>query len=233
VGYKAVIDACYEFDRIFPMMMTAAGTITPAKVLILGAGVAGLQAVATAKRLGAVVSVFDVRKETKEQVESLGGKFVEVSSNEDGGTNTGYAKEMSEEYKQKQAKLILETISKHDIVITTALIPGKRAPILVTKEMVDAMRPGSLIVDIAAVTGGNCELTEPNEIIIHNGVKIIGYENYPSRVAASASRLYSNNLFNLVSLMVKNDKNLINLEDEIIQKSLITHQGITTNAISN
>ena len=193
-GYKAVIDSVSEFSKAIPMMMTAAGTIAPAKILILGAGVAGLQAIATARRLGAIVSAFDVRAAAKEQVESLGAKFIEVvldntevSNNE---TDTGYAKEMSEEYKKQQKDLLHQTIKTQDIVITTALIPGKEAPELITTDMVKDMKPGSIIVDLAAEAGGNCKLTKLNETIIAHNVKIMGYANFPSKLSQDASSLY-------------------------------------------
>jgi H+-translocating NAD(P) transhydrogenase subunit alpha len=226
-GYMAVIKAASEYGRIFPMMTTAAGGISPAKVLIMGAGVAGLQAVATAKRLGAIVSVFDVRAVAKEQVESLGGKFIEVNSNEDGSSGAGYAKEMSEEYKQKQKQLIHDTLKKSDIVITTALIPGRAAPILITKEMIDDMRMGSVIVDIAANSGGNCEGTKANEVVQYNGVKIIGAGNLPSEVAAESSRLYSKNLYNFIEYITNKEFKEISfdLDDEIVKACLLTHGG--------
>lgn len=232
-GYKAVLDAVGEFGKVVPMMMTAAGTITPAKVLILGAGVAGLQAIATAKRLGAVVFAFDVRPAVKEQVESLGATFVEVPSDgkESGEGQGGYAREMSEEYKRLQRELIHNTLKKVDIVITTALIPGKPAPVLIPEEMVKDMKPGSVIVDLAVSAGGNCPLSKPDKIIVKHGVKIIGYENVPSRVAIDASMLYSKNVLNFVALLIdKETKNLkINLQDEIIKSSLITHDGSILN----
>jgi len=229
-GYRAVIDACFEFQKIFPMMTTAAGTVTPAKVLVLGAGVAGLQAIATAKRLGGVVSAFDVRAAAKEQVESLGANFVQVpvdESEENMETQGGYAKEATEEYKKRQAELIHKTISESDIVISTALIPGKKAPILITKEMVESMKFGSVIVDLAASGGGNCELTKANEIINYNGIKILGYENYPSRIATDASSLYAKNMYNFIQLLYDKEKKSlnINLEDEIIKATLIIHDG--------
>lgn len=226
-GYRAVIDASYEYGKAFPMMMTAAGTVTPAKVLVLGAGVAGLQAIATAKRLGAIVSAFDVRPVAKEQVESLGAHFVEVpiEPGQELETKGGYAKEASEDYKKKQAQLIADTIKKQNIVISTALIPGKKAPVLVTKAMVDSMVSGSVIVDLAAVNGGNCELTKADQVVNHNGVKILGYSNYPSRIATDASRLYAKNLLNFLALLYV-DKQM-NFEDEIVKACMVTHQGKT------
>ena len=232
-GYKAVIDSVSEFSKAIPMMMTAAGTIVPAKVLILGAGVAGLQAIATARRLGAIVSAFDVRAAAKEQVESLGAKFIEVvldntevSNNE---TDTGYAKEMSEEYKKQQKDLLHQTIKTQDIVITTALIPGKEAPELITTDMVKDMKPGSIIVDLAAEAGGNCKLTKLNETIIEHNVKIMGYANFPSKLSQDASSLYSKNLFNFVQLMVKDKKIEIDWKDEILQKSCVSYDGKVLN----
>jgi NAD(P) transhydrogenase subunit alpha len=203
-GYKAAIDAAAQFGRAMPMMMTAAGTIAPARVLVMGAGVAGLQAIATAKRLGAIVSATDVRPATKEQVESLGATFVAVMDEEfkQAQTAAGYAKEMSKEYQVKQAALIAETIKKQDIVITTALIPGRRAPVLVTEEMVRSMRPGSVIVDLAAEQGGNCPLTKPDQVVEAHGVTLMGYTNLPGHLAVDASSLYARNLFNFVSLFV-------------------------------
>jgi NAD(P) transhydrogenase subunit alpha len=219
-GYRAVIDAAYEMPKILPMMMTAAGTISAAKFMIIGAGVAGLQAVATAKRLGAVVCVFDVRAAAKEQVQSLGAKFIEVKSDE---KNDGvYAKEASEEYKKLQEELLKETIKNQDVVITTALIPGKKAPILITEEMVRSMKPGAIIVDLAAVNGGNCALTQVGKIAEIGSVKIIGYENFPSRVAADASKVFAKNIFNFVDLLTDKEKKIIsiNREDEIIKSTL-------------
>jgi NAD(P) transhydrogenase subunit alpha len=228
-GYKAVIDASYHFGRLFPMMMTAAGTIAPARVLVLGAGVAGLQAIATAKRLGAMVSAFDVRPVAKEQVESLGAKFVEVAPEESAPAETagGYAREMSEEYKKRQAELIHETAKKSDIIITTALIPGKPAPVLVTEEMVRDMKPGSVIFDLAAPAGGNCPLCVMDQVVVVHGVTILSYENLPSRVPMDASALYARNVFNfLVPMIDKETKALrIDTEDEIVRGTLLTHEG--------
>jgi NAD(P) transhydrogenase subunit alpha len=227
-GYRAVIDAVYELNSAVPMMMTAAGTITPAKIMIIGAGVAGLQAIATAKRLGAVVVAFDVRAVAKEQVESLGAKFIEVK-NDDGDAQTkgGYAKEMSEEYKKRQQQALHDNIINQNIVITTALIPGKPAPKLITEEMVKNMKVGSIIIDLAAKMGGNCALTEPGKIIEKYGVKIIGHNNIASRIASDASKLYAKNLFNFIEFFTDKDKKemVINLEDEIIKSSLLTHNG--------
>lgn len=226
-GYRSIIEASYEYGKIFPMMITAAGTVTPTRVLVLGAGVAGLQAIATAKRLGAIVSVFDVRSAAKEQVESVGGTFIEIEGSEDFETKGGYAKETGEEYKKKQSELIHREIKKSDIVICTALIPGRKAPILVPKVMVDDMKIGSVIVDLAAVNGGNCEVTELNKVVEYNNVKIIGYSNYASRAASDASNLYAKNLLNFVKLLYDKDSKSIkvNMEDEILKSSAITSGG--------
>jgi NAD(P) transhydrogenase subunit alpha len=228
-GYKAVLDACAHYARVFPMMMTAAGSIAPARVFIMGVGVAGLQAIATAKRLGAVVSATDVRPATKEQVESLGGKFVMVESEETAEAETagGYAKEMSEDYKRQQAELVATTIAKQDIVITTALIPGRTAPVLVTEDMVKTMRPGSVIVDLAVEAGGNCPLSEADKVVVKHGVTLIGYTNLASRVAEDSSLLYARNLFNfLVPLLNKETGALdINWDDEIITGAALTRDG--------
>jgi NAD(P) transhydrogenase subunit alpha len=228
-GYKAVVDAAAEFGRAMPMMMTAAGTIAPARVLVMGAGVAGLQAIATARRLGAIVSATDVRPATKEQVESLGATFVAVMDDEfkQAQTATGYAKEMSKEYQAKQAALIAETIKKQDIVITTALIPGRKAPVLVTEEMVKTMKPGSVIVDLAAEQGGNCPLTKPDEVVEAHGVTLMGYCNLPGRLAVDSSSLYARNLFNFVSLFVdkKTGAAALNWDDEIIKGAGLTRGG--------
>ncbi len=228
-GYRAVLDAAAEYDRAFPMMMTAAGTVPPARVLIMGAGVAGLQAIATAKRLGAVVSATDVRPDTKEQVESLGGSFVAVEDEEfqQAQTAGGYAKEMSDEYKKKQAALIAETIAKQDIVICTALIPGRPAPKLVSADMVNSMKPGSVIVDLAAETGGNCELSQPGKTVHKHGVAILAPLNMPSRIARDASQLYARNLLAFLTPLVDAETGGLKIdpEDEIIKGTLITKDG--------
>ncbi len=227
-GYKAVLDAASLYTRAFPMMMTAAGTIAPARVFVMGAGVAGLQAIATAKRLGAIVSATDVRPAAKEQVQSLGASFVMVESDEmkQAETAGGYAKEMSDDFKRKQAALVAETLVKQDIVITTALIPGRPAPVLVTEEMVKSMKPGSLIVDLAVEQGGNCALSKPGEIVEINGVKIIGYRNVPSRVATDASSLYARNLLNLLGILVNKDGALsLDMEDDIVKATVLTKDG--------
>jgi NAD(P) transhydrogenase subunit alpha len=228
-GYRAVVDASSQFKRGFPMMMTAAGTVPPAKVLVMGAGVAGLQAIATARRLGGVVSATDVRPAAKEQVESLGASFVAVEDEEfkEAEAAGGYAKEMSDAYKKKQAELIADTIKKMDVVITTALIPGREAPKLVTADMVKSMKPGSIIVDLAVEQGGNCELSEFDQVVEKHGVTIVGYANWPSRVAVSASSLYARNLFNFLQLMVdKESKQLkVNMEDQLIAGTRLTQDG--------
>ena len=228
-GYKAVIDAAAQFGRAMPMMMTAAGTIAPARVLVMGAGVAGLQAIATARRLGAIVSATDVRPATKEQVESLGATFVAVMDDEfkQAQTAAGYAKEMSKEYQAKQAALIAETIKKQDIVITTALIPGRKAPVLVTEDMLKTMKPGSIIVDLAAEQGGNCPLTTPNQVTEVHGVTLMGHCNLPGRLAVDSSSLYARNLFNFVSLFVdkKTGALALNWDDEIIKGAGLTRDG--------
>ena len=228
-GYKAVIEAAAAFGKAFPMMMTAAGTIAPAKVLVLGTGVAGLQAIATARRLGAVVSAFDVRLAAKEEAESLGAKFIEVINEKTQGAETkdGYAKEMSEEYKRKQKELIHETLKSQDIVITTALIPGKSAPVLITEEMVKDMNLGSVIVDLAIESGGNCSITELGKVVFRHGVTLIGHANMPGHAPVDASALYARSLVNFITPMIDPEtKDLaIDWEDEIIAGTLITHDG--------
>jgi NAD(P) transhydrogenase subunit alpha len=229
-GYQAVIEAAATFERAMPMMMTAAGTVRPAKVFVMGAGVAGLQAIATAKRLGAVVSANDVRPAAKEQVESLGGKFVAVEDEEfkQAETAGGYAKQMSPEYQKKQAELTASHIAKQDIVITTALIPGRPAPKLISREMVATMAPGSVIVDLAAERGGNCELTQPGAVVEIGGVTIVGHRNFPGRVATSASQLYARNLYAFVETLIdKKAKALaINWDDELVRATVLTRDGI-------
>ncbi len=228
-GYRAVLEAAAVFGRAFPLMMTAAGTIPPAKVFIMGAGVAGLQAIATARRLGAQVSATDVRAAAKEQVQSLGANFVMIENEETQAAETsgGYAKEMSDDYKRQQAELIAETIKKQDVVITTALIPGRAAPVLVTEDMVRSMKPGSVIVDMAVEQGGNCALAKPGEVVNVGGVSIVGHVNLPSRIAVDASALYARNLYNfLVPLVDKETKALtINREDDIVKAALVTADG--------
>jgi len=222
-GYKAVIESFSKFEKAIPMMMTAAGTIPAAKVLVIGAGVAGLQAIATAKRMGAIVFATDVRTTSKEQVESLGGKFLMVEDSENLETEGGYAKETSEDFKKKQEILLSETLKKVDIVICTALIPGKKAPLIIKEKMINNMKTGSLIYDLAAAHGGNSAFTEMDKIVDKNGVKIIGQRNILNKLPISSSNLYAKNLFNFVSNLYdkENKKININLEDEIIKKTLI------------
>ncbi len=228
-GYRAVIDAAEEYGRALPMMMTAAGTVPAAKVFIMGVGVAGLQAIATARRLGAIVTATDVRPATKEQVESLGAKFLAVEDEEFKNAQTagGYAKEMSKEYQAKQAALVAEHIKKQDIVITTALIPGRPAPKLVSKDMVASMRPGSVLVDLAVERGGNVEGAKPGEVARAGEVKIVGYLNVPGRLAASASALYAKNLITFLETLIdKKDKKLaVNWDDEIVKGTALTRDG--------
>lgn len=226
-GYRAVIEAAFEYGRVFPLMMTAAGTVPPAKVLVIGAGVAGLQAIATAKRLGAVVFAFDVRAAAKEQVESLGAKFIEVLSEEAGEGKGGYAKEMSAAYQKRQQEKISDVMREADIVITTALIPGKPAPRLIHAEMVSSMKPGSVIIDMAVAMGGNVEGSMREKVVEKNGVKIIGYENLPGRLPTEASTLYARNVFNFLQLLWDPKAGMLKLdaEDEIIKGCLLTHQG--------
>ena len=223
-GYKAVIDSTYEFNKAVPMMMTAAGTVSPAKFFVVGAGVAGLQAIATAKRLGGVVSATDVRLASKEQVESLGGRFVFVEGSENLETAGGYAKEASDDFKKKQEALLKETVKKQDIIICTALIPGKKAPRIITEEMVLSMQPGSIICDLAAAQGGNSAFSEPGKIVEKQGVRIIGYTNFASRISETASNLLAKNIYNFIELMYdKENKSIkIDQEDEIIKNTLMT-----------
>lgn len=236
-GYRAVIEAVTATSKTVPMMMTAAGTIPPAKALVLGAGVAGLQAIATAKRLGAVVSAFDVRAVVKEQVMSLGAKFVEVAASADAETSGGYAKEMDEDYKKRQAEALAEVIKTQDIVISTALIPGKPAPELITGDMVKSMKAGSVIVDLAAASGGNCKLTKPDAVVkTENGVTIIGYTNMPSRAASDASPLYARNLQTFVmTLMFDKESKTLNVmsDDELIKGTLVTKGGAVVHPALN
>jgi NAD(P) transhydrogenase subunit alpha len=224
-GYEAVLMAATALPRFFPMLMTAAGTIAPAKVLILGAGVAGLQAIGTARRLGAVVEAFDVRKVVKEQVESLGAKFVDVGDAEDAQTAGGYAKELSEEAKHKQAEVIAKHVAKSDVVICTALIPGRRAPVLVSADMVKAMRAGSVIVDLAAEQQGNCELTKPGETVVEHGVTIVGVTDMTSRMCAHASQMYSRNMEKLLLYVTKDGAWKVDFKDEIVAGCFVTHAG--------
>ncbi|MDQ6956194.1 MAG: Re/Si-specific NAD(P)(+) transhydrogenase subunit alpha [Mariprofundaceae bacterium] len=231
-GYKAIFLALEHYKSFMPMLMTAAGTVQPAKVLIMGAGVAGLQAIATARRLGAMVEVFDVRAAAKEQVESLGAKFIEVPADDaDGEDAGGYAKEMSDEYKEKQAVLIAEHAAKSDIIITTALIPGRAAPVLVTEETLAKMKAGSVIVDMAAEAGGNCPLTEKDAVWVKDGVTLIGTSNIPALMATDASQLFARNVFNFISPMLDSESEgesvvlNINMDDEVIVASLICKDG--------
>ena len=230
-GYRAVLLAATTLPKMFPMLMTAAGTVTAAKVFILGAGVAGLQAIASARRLGAVVSAYDIRSAVKEQIESLGGKFVvlniEAGASEDKG---GYAKAMGEEFYRRQRELLTEVIREQDVVITTAAVPGQKAPILVTAEMASALQPGSVIVDIAAERGGNCELTHPGQTVVHNGISILGPLNIPSTIPYHASQMYGSNLVSFLKLMVNKGELKINREDEIIRETLVTQGGEVVHA---
>ncbi len=225
-GYKAVLIAADMLPKMFPMLMTAAGTVLPAKVFVVGAGVAGLQAIATAKRLGAVVQAYDIRPAAKEQVLSLGAKFVELGLEservEDKG---GYAKAMDEEFYRRQRQMMKEVVRESDVVITTAMVPGKRAPVLITEDMVTGMKPGSVIVDLAAERGGNCELTQPGQTVEVNGVRIVGAVNLPSEVPFDASQMYSRNLLNFLSLLLKDGKLKIDLEDDILRDTLLLREG--------
>ncbi|HTA84867.1 MAG TPA: Re/Si-specific NAD(P)(+) transhydrogenase subunit alpha [Silvibacterium sp.] len=225
-GYRAVLLGASELPKMFPMLMTAAGTVTPAKVFVLGAGVAGLQAIATARRLGAIVHAYDLRPAVKEQVESVGAKFVmldvEAQGSEDKG---GYAKAMDETFYARQRALLTEVLREQDVVITTAAVPGRKSPILITAEMVSAMPPGSVIVDIAAERGGNCELTQAGETVVHNGVTILGPMNLPSLVPYHASQMLSSNIAAVVKLLLQDGKVGLDLEDQIIRETLVTHEG--------
>ena len=228
-GYKAVLDATAEYNRALPMMMTAAGTVPAARVFVMGAGVAGLQAIATAKRLGAIVSATDVRAAAAEQVESLGGTFVmvEPDAGDSGETEGGYAKEMSADYQKRQAELVAEHIAKQDIVICTALIPGRPAPELVTRKMVESMKPGSVLVDLAVEQGGNCKLSQPGKIVRHKGVALVGHQNVPGRLAGNASELYARNILNFIDAFFDKEKKqlAIDWEDEIVQGIGLTRGG--------
>lgn len=230
-GYKVVLLAANELSKIFPMFMTAAGTVSPSRVFVVGAGVAGLQAIATAKRLGAIVSAYDVRPAVKEQVESLGGKFIEMEidagESEDKG---GYAKEMGEDFYRKQRELMTRVVAENDVVITTAAVPGKKAPILITKEMVGAMAPGSVVVDLAAERGGNCELTKPGETIEAGGVKIMGPLNVPATIPFHASQMYAKNLATFLKNMVKEGSVQLDMDDEIVRDTMVTRDGEVVSA---
>lgn len=229
-GYKAVLEAANLFPRYFPMFMTAAGSVAPAKILILGAGVAGLQAIATARRLGAVVEVFDTRPAVKEEVMSLGAKFVEVEGAADAANAGGYAVEQSEEFMQRQKAKIAESVAKADIIITTAQIPGKKAPVLITEQMIAALKNGSVIIDIAAATGGNTALTVNNQTIIYNGVSIVGNSALAADMPSDASKLYGKNILNFLQLMIdKEGKINLNFEDDLVKGTCIAHGGVITN----
>ncbi len=229
-GYRAILEAAFQLPTFFPMFMSAAGTIKPARVLVLGAGVAGLQAIATARKLGAVVEAFDVRSAVKEEVQSLGAKFVEVEGAVEDSAAGGYAVEQTEEFKQRQSQMIQDHAIKSDVVICTAQIPGRKAPVLIMKETVESMKPGSVIIDLAAVSGGNCELTRNDETISEFGVTIIGNSNYPSGMPVDASRMYGKNLFNFLKLLIDEEGKLkLDFADEIIKGACITHQGAIVN----
>lgn len=234
-GYKAVIQAADNFPELFPMFMTAAGTIKPAKAMVLGAGVAGLQAIATARRLGAVVSAFDVRTAVKEEVESLGARFIEVEGAQEDESAGGYAVEQSEDFKKRQMEMIQEHAAKSDVIIATAQIPGKEAPLLVTKDTLKAMKAGSVIVDLAASSGGNCEATQNDKVIQENGITIIGESNFPSSVPVSASFMFGKNLLNFMNLLISDDNQLnINFDDDLVYGTCVTHQGeIISDRIKN
>ncbi len=225
-GYKAVLLAADRLPKMFPMLMTAAGTLAPAKVFIIGAGVAGLQAIATARRLGAVVEAYDVRPAVKEQVESLGARYLELPLETAGAEDqSGYARALDEEFYRKQRELMRKAVAEHDVVISTAAVPGRKAPLLITREMVAAMRPGSVIVDVAAERGGNCELTRPGETVVENGVTILGPLNLPSAIAVHASQMYARNISTFLLSMVKEGRLAPNPEDEIVRQTLLTRDG--------
>lgn len=225
-GYKASLLAANKLGQLFPMMTTAAGTMIPARVLVIGAGVAGLQAIATARRLGAVVEGFDIRPSSKEEVESLGATFIEIKFEEKTQDAEGYAKEVSEDAKRHEREILLQHLKQSDVVITTALVPGKKAPILITDDMVKDMKKGSIIVDIAAEQGGNCALTQAGKEVVHNGVTVIGAENLPSTIPVHASQMYSKNIFSLLQHITKDGKLNLDFDDDIINKSCVTHDGI-------
>ncbi|MEX1164212.1 MAG: Re/Si-specific NAD(P)(+) transhydrogenase subunit alpha [Nitriliruptor sp.] len=228
-GYRAVIEAAYGLDKYFPLFMTAAGTIRPARVVVLGAGVAGLQAVATAKRLGAVVHVSDIREAAREEVASLGGTFIEVPDVEDATGEGGYAKEVGENFLERQRAVLTEFLSQAHAAITTAQIPGRPAPELITQQMVEAMQPGSVVIDLAAADGGNCALTQAGTVVEHNGVRIIPGNDFPSKMAGEASALYARNIASFCELLVDDEDHLhLDLEDEIVAGSLVTHGGTVT-----
>jgi NAD(P) transhydrogenase subunit alpha len=232
-GYRAVLLAATALPKLFPMLMTAAGTITPAKVLVVGAGVAGLQAIATAGRLGGVVSAYDVRPAVKEQVQSLGAKFVEMPLEAAAAeTKGGYARQMDEEFYRKQRELMTRVVAQSDVVITTAAVPGKKAPVLVTAAMVEAMAPGSVLVDLAAERGGNCELTQPGQTVVHQGVSILGPLNLPAEVPNHASQLYAKNIATFLLTLVKDGKLQIDVGDEIVRETLVAREGQVSQARS-
>ncbi|HBL76804.1 MAG: NAD(P) transhydrogenase subunit alpha [Bacteroidetes bacterium GWF2_42_66] len=225
-GYKAVLQAAFELPNFFPMFMTAAGTIRPATVLVLGAGVAGLQSIAIARKLGAQVQAFDVRSAVKEEVMSLGAKFIEVEGAKEDSAAGGYAVEQSEDFKTKQQQMINDYAAKANVVICTAQIPGRKAPVLLPKVAIENMKPGSVVIDLAASTGGNCELTKNNETVVFNGVKIIGQSNYPSQMPVDASKMFGKNMFNFLQLIISEDGSLnLNFEDDIVKGTCITHKG--------
>ncbi len=224
-GYRAVIEASSLYKGYFPLMMTSAGSSRPANVIVLGVGVAGLQAIATARRLGAAVQAFDVRPEVKEQVESLGAKFIDIDLGEDGSGEGGYAKELSADAKAKQQAALQEVLKKADVVVTTALIPGREAPELITEDTVKGMKDGSIIVDMAAAAGGNCKLTEANKIVIRHGVSLVGHTNYPSMAATDASHFYAGNVLNLMALLVKDGRLVYDREDDIVDAALSVFEG--------
>jgi len=225
-GYRAVLLAATALDKMFPMMMTAAGTITPSRVFVLGAGVAGLQAIATARRLGAIVEAYDVRPAVKEQVESLGARFVELDvESEEAEAAGGYAKAQSEEFYRRQQEALAERLRENDVIITTAQVPGKKAPVLITRTMAESLRPGTVIVDLAAEKGGNCELTEPNETVVHQGVKVIGAVNLPAEAAFHASQMYSKNITAFLLHLISEGELHIDTEDEITQGTLVARGG--------
>ena len=228
-GYKAVLLAAAKLEKYFPQLMTAAGTVRPAKVVVMGAGVAGLQAIATARRLGAIVEASDIRPEVEEQIRSLGGKYIELPQLENGSASgNGYAKEVTKEFLLKQQETVAKRVVDADVVICTALVPGKPAPKLITEEMVQSMRPGSVIVDLAVEQGGNCELSQPNQELTAHGVHILGFSNLPNTVSNDASMLYSRNIMALLTLIIKDGKIDLDLEDEIIKNTLLTHHGEIT-----
>lgn len=229
-GYKAVLEGATLLPRYFPMFMTAAGSVAPAKILILGAGVAGLQAIATAKRLGAVVEVFDTRPAVKEEVMSLGAKFIEVEGAADASNAGGYAVEQSADFMQRQKAKIAESVAKADVVITTAQIPGKKAPKLITEQMIGSMRNGSVIIDLAAATGGNTELTMNNQTVVYNGIRIVGNSALPSAMPSDASKLYGKNILNFLQLIIGKEGNInLNFEDDLVKGTCIAHGGVITN----